>query len=113
MPMKSAKWQLACGIFWPGHPVCVRHDLNVAPMCCAAGFGTASLTAKEPEAMPFCALAYSMVGVRMHCLLFSWDSAPLDAMHVLFTGQGHGLALCVCHACTLPLLLGSAAAMHL
>lgn len=27
------------------------------------GFGTAALTSKEPEAMPFCALAYSMVGI--------------------------------------------------
>lgn len=27
------------------------------------GFGTAAITSKEPEAMPFCALAYSMVGI--------------------------------------------------
>ncbi len=27
------------------------------------GFGTAALTSKEPEALPFCALAYSMVGI--------------------------------------------------
>lgn len=27
------------------------------------GFGTAALTSKEPEAMPFCALSYSMVGI--------------------------------------------------
>ncbi|KAG1671561.1 hypothetical protein FOA52_011284 [Chlamydomonas sp. UWO 241] len=27
------------------------------------GFGTAALTSREPEALPFCALAYSMVGI--------------------------------------------------
>ena len=27
------------------------------------GFGTAALTSKEPEALPFCALSYSMVGI--------------------------------------------------
>jgi len=29
----------------------------------AGGLGTASLTSKEPEALPFCALSYSMVGI--------------------------------------------------
>ena len=29
----------------------------------AGGLGTASLTAKEPEALPFCALSYSLVGI--------------------------------------------------
>lgn len=29
----------------------------------SGGLGTASLTSKEPEALPFCALAYSMVGI--------------------------------------------------
>ncbi len=29
----------------------------------AGGLGTASLTSKEPEALPFCALSYAMVGI--------------------------------------------------
>ncbi|KXZ50036.1 hypothetical protein GPECTOR_18g188 [Gonium pectorale] len=29
----------------------------------AGGLGTASLTSKEPEALPFCALSYSLVGI--------------------------------------------------
>ena len=29
----------------------------------AGGLGTASLTSREPEAMPFCALSYSMIGI--------------------------------------------------
>jgi hypothetical protein len=29
----------------------------------AGGLGTASLTSKEPEALPFCALSYSMIGI--------------------------------------------------
>jgi len=29
----------------------------------AGGLGTASLTSKEPEALPFCALSYALVGI--------------------------------------------------
>eukprot|EP00798_Chlamydomonas_sp_ICE-L_P016408 gene16410-22617_t len=32
------------------------------------GLGTASLTSKEPEALPFCALSYSLVGITSTCL---------------------------------------------
>lgn len=34
----------------------------------AGGLGTASLTSKEPEALPFCALSYAMVGIFSTCL---------------------------------------------
>lgn len=33
----------------------------------AGGLGTASLTSKEPEALPFCALAYALVGIFSTC----------------------------------------------
>ncbi|KAF5828144.1 LrgB-like family-domain-containing protein [Dunaliella salina] len=36
---------------------------GLAAAATAGGLGTASLTSKEPEALPFCALSYSMVGV--------------------------------------------------
>ena len=41
-------------------------DIIARGLSCAAtagGLGTASLTSKEPEALPFCALSYSMVGI--------------------------------------------------
>jgi putative effector of murein hydrolase/putative effector of murein hydrolase LrgA (UPF0299 family) len=34
----------------------------------AGGLGTASLTSKEPEALPFCALSYAMVGIFSTCV---------------------------------------------
>lgn len=36
---------------------------GLAAASTAGGLGTASLTSREPEALPFCALAYSMVGI--------------------------------------------------
>lgn len=36
---------------------------GLAAAATAGGLGTASLTAREPEALPFCALSYSMIGI--------------------------------------------------
>ncbi|GFR50813.1 hypothetical protein Agub_g13088 [Astrephomene gubernaculifera] len=36
---------------------------GLAAAATAGGLGTASLTSKEPEALPFCALSYSLVGI--------------------------------------------------
>lgn len=36
---------------------------GLAAAATAGGLGTASLTAKEPEALPFCALSYSLIGI--------------------------------------------------
>lgn len=36
---------------------------GLAAAATGGGFGTAALTSKEPEALPFCALSYSMVGI--------------------------------------------------
>jgi hypothetical protein len=38
-------------------------SLCCALLCVAGGLGTASLTSKEPEALPFCALSYALVGI--------------------------------------------------
>lgn len=32
-------------------------------VCSAHGLGTAALSAKEPEALPFCAIAYALTGI--------------------------------------------------
>ena len=37
---------------------------GLAAAATAGGLGTASLTSKEPEALPFCALSYSIVSSR-------------------------------------------------
>ena len=39
----------------------ISRGLSIAAS--AHGLGTASLTSKEPEALPFCALSYSMCGI--------------------------------------------------
>jgi putative effector of murein hydrolase len=36
---------------------------GLAAAATAGGLGTASLTSREPEALPFCALSYSMIGI--------------------------------------------------
>jgi hypothetical protein len=38
-----------------------RRGLSAAAT--AGGLGTASLTSREPEALPFCALSYALVGI--------------------------------------------------
>jgi putative effector of murein hydrolase len=43
---------------------------GLAAAATAGGLGTASLTSKEPEALPFCALSYSMVRAYA-CIIFS------------------------------------------
>lgn len=37
--------------------------LIVFVYCSAHGLGTAALSAKEPEALPFCAIAYALTGI--------------------------------------------------
>lgn len=36
---------------------------GIATASSSHGFGTAALSAKEPEALPFCAIAYSLTGI--------------------------------------------------
>lgn len=36
---------------------------GLAAAATAHGFGTAALAAKEPEALPYCALSYAMCGI--------------------------------------------------
>ena len=39
------------------------------PAGSAHGLGTAALAAKEPEALPFCALAYALIGIESTVLV--------------------------------------------
>ena len=45
---------------------------GLAAAAAAHGFGTAALSAKEPEALPFCALSYACCGVFASC----WAALP-------------------------------------
>jgi hypothetical protein len=55
----------------PSHSPLQQHPLTqplptnsgLAAAGTAGGLGTASLTSKEPEALPFCALSYALVGI--------------------------------------------------
>lgn len=49
----------------------VTRGMSTAGSC--HGLGTAALAAKEPEALPFCALAYGLIGISGSC----WASVPL------------------------------------
>nr|QKY15132.1 plastidal glycolate glycerate translocator (PLGG) [Polytomella parva] len=40
---------------------------GMAAAATAGGLGTAAIAAKEPEALPFCALSYSMIGIMSTC----------------------------------------------
>ncbi len=42
---------------------------GLAAAATAGGLGTASLTSKEPEALPFCALSYALVGIFSTCIM--------------------------------------------
>lgn len=48
----------------------VTRGLSTAGSC--HGLGTAALAAKEPNALPFCALAYGLIGVAASC----WAAVP-------------------------------------
>ena len=63
---------LLCANFGPQILTAMGYKDTIARGLAAAaaggGFGTAALTSKEPEALPFCALSYSMVGIISTCL---------------------------------------------
>lgn len=40
-----------------------RYELSLFCVASAHGLGTAALSAKEPEALPFCAIAYALTGI--------------------------------------------------
>ena len=47
------------------------------------GIGTAGLVAKEPDTLPFCALAYALVGITSTLLMYM---APLRSAIIAITG---------------------------
>ncbi len=57
---------------------------GLATASAAHGLGTAALAAKEPQALPFCALAYGLIGISASC----WAAVP--AVREMLKGIAHG-----------------------
>jgi len=43
--------------------ICLYISCSWINICSSHGLGTAALSAKEPEALPFCAIAYALNGI--------------------------------------------------
>lgn len=55
--------------------------------CSAHGLGTAALSAKEPEALPFCAIAYALTGIFCSVLV---TLPGVQRSLILVAGAGAG-----------------------
>jgi hypothetical protein len=74
---------IACSARSSTHDIC-QTPRGLSAAATAGGLGTASLTSKEPEALPYCALSYALVGITSTVLM----SSPLvrDAIVAIVSG---------------------------